>query len=207
MDRDGDGYSNLDEYLNDMVAASINSAPVSRRAPAASVVGAVSRKGCDIGLMSGMTSEPRLGGITELRIAFDVAPGEPGGNSGMILEERTCASPTFAPYSGLSTMGSRIEGDELVLTFAPALEDARSYRITLGPELTRIPGQAVQVRALIGDINSDGFVNALDRGAWMAVSSLGQVSCATDLNGNGTTDMTDKSIVIGRWTGGANCAP
>jgi hypothetical protein len=61
----------------------------------------------------------------------------------------------------------------------PGLENARTYRVNIGPEVTSIPGQFIEVRGLLGDVNSDGRVNA-----------------------------TDRSIVVSAWTGtGTNCAP
>jgi hypothetical protein len=63
------------------------------------------------------------------------------------------------------------------------------------------------VRGLVGDVNSDGQVNASDRstivGAWTGAG----FTCATDVDLSGATNAVDRSIVIGAWTGGQNCAP
>jgi hypothetical protein len=95
----------------------------------------------------------------------------------------------------------------LILTFSPALENATTYRITIGPEVTSIPGQFVQVRGLLGDVNSDGRVDAVDRslvvGAWTGPG----FTCASDVSDDGITNGLDRSLVVGAWTGGMACAP
>jgi hypothetical protein len=89
------------------------------------------------------------------------------------------------------------------------LENVRTYRLTIGSDVTSIPGQTVEVRGLVGDVNDSGTVNATDRsvvvGAWTGPG----FSCQTDLNGSTTTNATDRSVVVGAWTGGLsqNCAP
>jgi hypothetical protein len=107
-------------------------------------------------------------------------------------------------------MSGRIASNTLILTFSPALLNAKTYRIDIGPTVTSVAGQQVFVRGLIGDANGDGFVNATDRsvvvGAW---TGPGGFSCPTDVNNDGLTNATDRSVVVGAWTGGAatNCAP
>jgi hypothetical protein len=182
--------------------------------PAATVTGAVSRKNnasgpgglCDLALVPGVASEPRQGGVTEVRIAFDVAPGGPG-STPVTLDEKTCASPTYAAYSGSASVSAAVAGNALVLSFAPGLESGRTYRITIGTGVTSIAGQFVEVRGLLADVNSDGQVNATDRSAVVGTWTGSGFSCATDLNGDGLTNATDRSLVVGTWTGGVNCAP
>ena len=73
-----------------------------------------------------------------------------------------------------------------------------------------MPNQSIEFRALIGDINSDGHVNATDRSVVVAAwTSAEHFSCPTDLNNDGATNATDRSIVVSAWTGGSatNCAP
>lgn len=182
--------------------------------PAATIVMAISRMAnaggangfCDLPLLPDLQSEPRQGGIAELRIAFDVAPGGPGA-APVSIEEATCAAPDYAVYSGASETFASVEGDELVLTFVPALENARTYRIAINESVTSAAGQAIEISGLVGDVNSDGRVNGTDRSVVVAAWTGGGFSCLTDLNRDGATNATDRSVVVGAWTGAQNCAP
>jgi hypothetical protein len=72
-------------------------------APATTLVGAVSRKAnaagpggfCDLPLGPGIKSDPRQGGVTELRMTFNVPPGAPGANP-VTLEQASCAANSAA---------------------------------------------------------------------------------------------------------------
>lgn len=193
-----------------------DSAQVVVGVPAATVTSAVSRKTnpqtrafCDTDLhtVPPRKAEPHQGGIQEIRIGFDVAPA--GGGSGWTLEQATCPAPAFVPYGGASTGLGRVLGNELVITFTPGLENARSYLLNLDATITSIGGQNVEVRGLIGDVNSDGSVNATDRSLVVGTWTGGGFSCPTDISNDGQTNATDRSTVVGAWTGGAstNCAP
>ena len=46
--------------------------------------------------------------------------------------DATCAAPEFVPYSGSSRTTYLVEGNELILSFSPGLENARTYRMS-GP--------------------------------------------------------------------------
>ena len=136
-----------------------------------------------------------------------MAPGGPGPEP-VSIDEKECPPPgRYVPYSGASTNSAAIEGNELVLVFTPALENGRTYRINIGPEVTSLPGQFVEVRALVGDVNSDGFVNAADRSEVVGVWTGSNFSCGTDLDNSGRTNGADRSIVVSAWTGSQNCAP
>lgn len=182
--------------------------------PAATLIDAVSRKPnaagpggfCDLPLISNPGSEPRLGGLTEIRLKFDVAPAEPG-NDPVTLEQATCASPEFVEYTGASAISATRAGNSVVLTFTPGLENGRTYRLSLGAELTSVPGQFLEVSVLLGDVNADGFVNGTDRSVVVGVWTGGGFNCPTDLNSDGGTNATDRSMVVGAWTGAQNCAP
>ena len=156
-----------------------------------------------------ITSEPRQGGITELRIAFDMAPGAPGASPVTLEEDASCPSPpTYTPYTGSSVVGASVAGNELVLTVAPALENARTYRITLGTEVSSIAGQTLEIRGLLGDVDSSGSVNAVDRSMIVGVwTSPSHYSPATDLDRSGATNAVDRSMAVGAWTGTQTCAP
>jgi hypothetical protein len=188
--------------------------PAGTGAPAATLTSAVSRKAnsagpggvCDLPLIPARKSEPRRTGISQLRLNFDIAPGGPGVNP-VTLEQATCAAPAFVPYNGASTLSASLAGNELVLTFTPDLENARTYRIALGPEVTSIPNQTVEVRGLVGDVNSDSIVNAVDRSAVVGVWTGAGFSCTSDLNSDTDTNAVDRSIVVAGWTSGQNCAP
>jgi hypothetical protein len=178
--------------------------------PAATITAAISRLACDLplALAPGVGTEPRLGGLSELRLTFDVPPREPGPEA-VTLEEKVCPAPgTYGPYTGASTLAANVAGSELVVTFTPGLENLRTYRINIGPDVTSVAGQFVEVRALIGDVTGDGRVNANDRSvvvsAWTSTAAF---TCATDLNLDGATNAEDRGIVIGAWTNGQNCAP
>jgi hypothetical protein len=203
----------------DIVEAAIDDVTVAPlecpSAPAAVVTDAVSRKAnpsgpggvCDISLLPPRESEPRSGGITEVRIGFDVPPASPG-DSGVTLEEATCAAPAFVPYTGASAISGSAAASEWVLSFSPALENGRTYRINVGPSLTTVAGQSIEVRGLAGDADGDGAVNAIDRSVVVAAwTGPGAFSCATDLDSSGQTNAVDRSIVVAAWTGPENCAP
>jgi len=182
--------------------------------PAATLTAAVSRKAnsggpggvCELSVLVGGQSDPRQGGVTELRLTFDVPPGEPGPNP-VTLEQATCAAPAYVPYSGLSTSSASVAGNTLVVTFTPGLENARTYKITLNSEVTSVAGQYVEVGGLVGDVNNDGLVNATDRSVVVGVWTGSGFTCPTDANSDGATNATDRSIVVGSWTSVQNCAP
>ena len=89
---------------------------------------------------------------------------------------------------------------------APALLADVLFKL-LGPGVTSIAGQFIEVRGLVGDVNSDGPVNATDRSVVVGAWTGGGFSCSTDVNGDAATNATDRSIVVGAWTGTQNCAP
>ena len=60
---------------------------------------------------------------------------------------------------------------------------------------------------LLGDANGDGQVNATDRSLVVGAWTGAGFTCATDLNSDAVTNATDRSMVVGAWTGGQNCAP
>jgi hypothetical protein len=160
---------------------------------------------CDLPLLPAAKSEPRQGGITTVRLTFDGVPGGPGSNP-VTIEQRTCAAPAYVPYSGASSVTAAVQGNDLVLTCTPALENARTYRINIGPDVSTIAGQSVEVRGLFGDVNNDGRVNSFERstvvGSW-----TGAFSCASDVDNTGAVNAFDRSAVVGAWTGQQNCAP
>jgi hypothetical protein len=191
-------------------------------APAATLLGGVSRKNHGGGGLAAIavnvagrvenhnvTSEPRQGGITELRLTFDAPPGGPGANP-VAIHQQSCpggAQSDYQLYSGGSQIAAAVEGNELVLSFAPPLANARTYRITVGPAITGVPCQSLEVRGLVGDANSDGQVNATDRSFVVGVWTGSGFSPNTDIDTSGQTNATDRSVVVGAWTGGQNCAP
>ena len=189
-------------------------APAGTGVPAATLTGAVSRKSnaagpggfCDLALIPGVQSESHQGGITELRLTFNVAPGGPGANP-VTLEQSTCAVPAYVPYSGSAILTPSVAGNVLVLTFAPGLENARTYKISVNAGVTSIAGQFVEVSGLVGDVNNDGLVNAADRSVVVGAWTGSGFTCASDVNSSGGTNAADRSIVVGAWTGSQNCAP
>ena len=173
--------------------------------PAPTLVSAVSRKNCDLPIvLSGptRTSDSRQGGISQVCFSFDdAAPSA----SLTVEEDATCPSPaSYGPYSGAAVATCSPSGNDLCCAFSPALENARAYRITLPSGA----GTAqVELRGLLGDVNSDGLVNATDRstvvGAWTGAG----FTCPTDVSDDGFTNATDRSVVVGAWTSAQNCAP
>ena len=165
-----------------------------------------------------VTSEPRAGGLAEVRLTFDVVPGGPGATPVTILEQ-SCAgcspacSPAgtqggYVPYSGAAVMSSAVEGNDLVLRFAPELEGARTYKLELNESVTSVAGQSLEVRVLLGDANSDGRTNASDRSQIVSVWTGAGFSPATDVNLDGRTNGGDRSVIVAVWTSaGGNCAP
>jgi hypothetical protein len=185
----------------------LDAVPDECQSPPAVMVSAVSRKlnpsgpggVCDQSLLPARTSEPHVGGITEVRIGYNVPPGSPcPAPLAVSLEQSSCAAPALVPYSGAATMTCAPSGSDLVCLFAPGLENARTYRITVTwATVTAM----VELRGLIGDVNSDGFVNATDRSVVVGAWTGGGFSCPTDVNRDGSTNATDRSIVVGAWTG------
>jgi hypothetical protein len=185
--------------------------------PPATINAAVSRKAntsgpggvCDLALLPGVKTETRDTRISEVRIAFNQAPGDPDGTQpGVTLQQRTCASPTYAAYSGASTVTGSVSGSELVLSFNPALENTRTYRIDVGSIVTSVAGQFVEIRGLVADVDDSGAVDFVDRGVIVgAWTSPGSFSCKTDLNGDGATNAVDRGIWTGAATAPVTCAP
>jgi len=176
------------------------------RSSAGWIVQAESRKTCDVPLLPGVNSESRRGGVTQLRIAFDEPPVDVGPTAAAI-EQRTCAAPEYTPYTGAAAASARVVDHELVLSFAPGLENGRTYRINLDPAVSSVEGQFVELRVLYGDVNGDGRVNGLDRSAVVEAWQGPGFSCATDVNNDGFTTATDRSLVVSAWTGSERCAP
>jgi glucose/arabinose dehydrogenase len=184
---------------------------------AATVLSAVSRKSnpngstggfCDTPTHPVVGSEPHMGGVSELRITFDGPPGMPGSAQVLTnLEESTCASPPYVPYTGSSAVTPSIAGNTLVLNFSLGLENARRYRFSVPPSVTTITGQTVEVRSLLGDVNGNGVTDAIDRSLVVGAWTGGGFTCPTDLDSSGQTNASDRSIVIGAWTGPQACAP
>jgi hypothetical protein len=184
--------------------------------PAAAISSAVSRKpnpggpggNCDLPLIPGVKSDPRQGGVTELRLEFDAATADPG-SDWVTIEERVCPAPgVYGPYLGSSVISGNVTGSELVLIFTPGLENLRTYRITVNPNVTSLPGQSVEVRSLVGDVDGSGRVNAVDRAHIVAAwTSPAGFTCVSDLDGSSRTNAVDRAVVVGAWTAPNNCAP
>jgi hypothetical protein len=151
-----------------------------------------------------ITTESRQGGITQLVLTYS-RPPIPGPLT--LREDATCPSPPdYEPYAGASQVDCVRAGNVLTCTFTPGLENARTYRVSVPVSSTL--AQFFEVRALVGDVNGDGFVNAVDRsvvvGTWTSPSPF---SCATDVDSSGATNAVDRAMVVGAWTGTQNCAP
>jgi hypothetical protein len=191
-------------------------------APPAVIVGAVSRKlhgsgvgQADIALnVAGrvenhdLTSEPRISGVTELRIAFDQVPGDPGPNP-VLLEAQVCPGGNpqdYSPFAGPAPV-AYVEDHELVLSFWAGLTNARTYRLTLGPEISSVRCQRIEFRNLVGDANGDGRVDGTDRTTIIGTWTGAGFSPVTDINLDGRTSGSDRTVVIGAWTSAQNCAP
>jgi hypothetical protein len=65
----------------------------------------------------------------------------------------------------------------------------------------------IAIRMLVGDANADGITNGTDRTAIIGVWTGSGFSCVTDLNQDNVTNATDRTTVIGSWTSGNNTAP
>ena len=100
-----------------------------------------------------------------------------------------------------------MDGTDLVLKFGLGLENARTYKFVIGPDVTSIAGQSLEVRCLTGDVNDSGKVNAADRSVVVSVWTGAGYSTKTDINLSGRTDGYDRSNVVGAWTSVQNCAP
>lgn len=157
-----------------------------------------------------VASEPRQGGITELRLTFASSPTIFEASSISILWQTGCPPGSQAAYAPTALVPATVtaEGDVLVLTFVPALENASTYKIEFRAEPTGVPIADIEVRGLRGDADSDGRVNGEDRSAVVGVWTGTNFSCQTDLNNDGRTNGGDRSLVVGAWTTpNTNCAP
>jgi subtilisin-like proprotein convertase family protein len=168
----------------------------------AQVVSAVSRKACELGLMP-RSSEPRIGGVDFVDVEFDTEID----GCDMALEWAPCSGGDYAPYTGSSTMSCFTVGEHLYVNFSPGLEDHQRYRISFGEGTTVIPDQSVEFRTLLGDVNQDGTVDAIDRSMVVGIWTGSGFSCQTDINDDSLTNAVDRSSVVGVWTGGANACP
>jgi len=92
-----------------------------------------------------------------------------------------------------------------------ALDCSRVYAppATYTFDLTGISAgnEQIKIRMLIGDANADGVTNGTDRTTVIGVWTGAGFSCATDLNQDNVTNATDRTTVIGSWTSGNNTAP
>jgi hypothetical protein len=193
--------------------------------PSPRIVAAVSRKPnpagpggvCDLptGFNGGPAgSESRQGGIETLVVTFDspligiAAPGD------VTVLEQVCTaacpacSPSGLTLAGVSPTSITACVNQLTMNFAGGLPNARKYRIAMGSGITTAASQYVEIRGLIGDVNGDGGVNATDRSVVVGTWTGPGFSCTSDVNSDGQTNATDRSVVVGQWTGGSqSCAP
>jgi hypothetical protein len=157
-----------------------------------------------------VTSEPRIGGIEELRIAFDPPAALPALTE-VSLESQAGGCPpgseaAYAPFE--AGYVAVVEGVELVLTFTPGLPNARTYRLSFGPEGGCVARPTLEIRGHLGDVDSSGRVHAPDR-SWVvaAWTSTANYSPETDIDLNGRTHAPDRSHVVAVWTSPVQCAP
>jgi hypothetical protein len=210
-----DGLSRTDEKL---IGLTIQASSI----PAVNVQSVVSRKNhagypdqdvavnypasveiCDV------SSEPREGGVTELRITFDGVPGLPGDcltDACLALESQTGApcglEADFAPYAGAGSVAvDGIDGNTLVLLLSN-FEDGATYKFTVGGDVTAIAGQAIEVRMLLGDcvgtpVESYGQVEVADK--TLLFANWGAYTMDVDFNLDGVVDVADKTLLFARW--------
>ncbi len=150
---------------------------------------------------AGLTSEPRMGGVSQLRITFDQPVGAPSHNFAHV-EYKYCNND-WAPYNGV--VEGNAEGNTLVLNFGnPGLTQAGhnvyQYRVWMDSDVTNIPGQFVEFTALYGDTSNDGILNLTDRSVVVGVwtSSTG-FSPRTDIDLSGETGESDRQAVVDEW--------
>lgn len=151
-----------------------------------------------------VSTDPRRGGISEVRFRFDGRPDRPLPDSVLHLEQVGIPAGTleeYGPYTGSSNMACHREDQEWVCAFDPALETYRTYKFVLNSEAGGLGGASVEVRSLEGDANGSGEVNASDRSAVVGAWTGGQgFSAATDVNMDGVTNASDRSLVVAAWT-------
>ena len=56
-------------------------------------------------------------------------------------------------------------------------------------------------------VKDDGLTNSTDRSFVVGAWTGSGFSCVTDVSNDGFTNSTDRSMVVGAWTGTENCAP
>jgi hypothetical protein len=199
-------------------------------APAVNLVSAVSRRNHgaqenqDIpidpsGTAAGMdvNSEPREGGVQELRLTFSGAlcPSVLTVGPGLVqIESQTTANPGYAGYTGAGMVtGVALEDADttLVLTMS-GFEDAATYRFTLNGA-TNSP-QSIEVRMLAGDCDDGlgsapgipgpnpstyGAVNEADKvflfANWGGFSQWADIRLPFD----SAVDEIDKTLLFARW--------
>jgi hypothetical protein len=160
------------------------------------------------------TPSANQGGISRLVVTFNIPPGGPGTNFVSIEEQSgpPCGTlAAYAPYGGASVASASVAGNDLTLDFTPPLEDCRTYRFTIGPDVTSLAGQSFQVRSLRGDCSavagSYGITNGADRSAVLAAWTGPGYTIPTDITLDGVTNGADRSAVLAVWTSACSRAP
>jgi hypothetical protein len=159
---------------------------------------------CDIDLTTG--GGGTTGAVSEMRTAGCDAVTfgfdvAPGNGTPSVEQTTTATYPTWSAYVP-TNMNCNVVSTDLVCTFDP-LPDQATYRFTLGPaEGISSITNTVLARALVGDVNSDGTTDGSDRS--LVHGNWATSACEPDINEDGTVDGSDRSLVHGNW---ANAAP
>jgi subtilisin-like proprotein convertase family protein len=124
-----------------------------------------------------------------------------------LLEWAPCSGGDYAAYTGSAGTSCFAVGEHLYLNFTPGLENYRRYRVSIGAGTTSVAGQSVEFRTLLGDVNADGVVDGTDRSIIVGVWTGSGFTCGSDLNDDSFTNAADRSTVVGVWTSGQNTCP
>jgi len=161
-----------------------------------------------------VTSESRDGGLEQLVIEFDAVPGACSSGDGCLLVEYQPGGAgtypgdesSWSAFTGATVTFNSVVGNTLILDVS-GLESCSTYRFTVGAEVTSVAEQVIEVRSLLGDMDSSGVTDALDKGPLYGVIVGSGFSVETDLNLDGVTNALDKGPLYATILGACNEAP
>jgi hypothetical protein len=126
-----------------------------------------------------------------LKLAYDFGPNPP---VGVWTSYTVPLSELGWKVGSLAGEPATAEQMKLVLGSLTALRIRAEFQV--GPDTDYLDNVVLQ-KSLLGDLNLDGIVDALDLAVFLGVFPSG--SAVGDLNGDGATDQVDLATLLGQW--------